>query len=231
MELVQEIDRIASLISRGLRGRSLDEFEKAAMRLRSLAEQRLVKSNHTIMELIVAAHLAAKGYRLEVEYSLDENLVCDIFAVKDNNTLIVEVETGFVPPENSLDPVLYRAIREISKVSRYSRYSDYFGMATPPYHLLQLPVMLFFPPSMRSKRSIYMLKRILDNYYTRPPVGVEDILKAKLNYVYIAIVDELAVIEYTAKEYYRIFLEGLRQSLENALREKPLSLLYANHIA
>ena len=44
-------------------------------------------------------------------------LVCDVFATKGDGEAIVEIETGFTPPEHALDPTSYYVARIASKIS------------------------------------------------------------------------------------------------------------------
>ncbi len=206
------------------------KLEKVALKLTSMYERGLVKSNHSVMELVLACHLIKKGYEVDVEHEFENGLVCDIYAEKDGETLAVEVETGFVPPENSKDPVAYRAAREMSKVVRYSRYVDFFALATPPYHILQLPDIFFLPPEKRRFWNLENVKKFLDRYYKKPPVEVEDLVAAKLNYVYVIVVDELLVLEYKAGEYYLEYLERPRRELGRYVRGEPFLPLYNKFI-
>ena len=54
------------------------------------------------MELVCAKHLIEFGYTVDVEDWFDI-LVCDVFASKGDGEAIVEIETGFIPPEHALD--------------------------------------------------------------------------------------------------------------------------------
>jgi len=228
VKLIEELLIVSKTLCSQMDDKQCSMIRKIRNELIQLARKKLIKSNHTIMELIIAAFLIKKGYDISVEKVLEKDLICDIFAEKDGKRLIVEVETGFVPPSNSLDPILYRVTREISKVVRYSGYAEYFALATLPYHILQLPEFLFFPPAMRSPSLIAKTKALLDKYYKNPPIPVEKIKNAKLDYVYITIVDEYKVIEYTAKEYYSKFISSIRINFEKELRNTSLALLYTN---
>jgi len=170
-------------------------------KLLKLASEGLVKSNHSVMELVVAAFLASKGYEVDVEKELGKGLVCDVYGERDKESIIVEIETGFVPPSNALDPVRYRVAREISKVARYSRHADRFVMATPPYHVVYIPEFLVRKSDKRNESELISAKKLLDEYYRRPPISLEELRRAKVDYVYIVYVDELRVLEYSAKEY------------------------------
>jgi len=205
--LAEDIDSVIERLKDRLNHPVKETLDNLGSRLKELALRRLVSSNHTAMELVVAAHLLSKGYSVEIEHVLAPNLVCDIYAVLDGKSLIVEVETGFVPPENSIDPVAYRFARELSKVARYSRYADFFAMAVPPFHILQLPFIVFMPPEERKRWGVEYFKRLLDLYYSKPPVKLEELLDAKLHYVYVVLVDTLELIELTAREYFVTFIE------------------------
>ena len=207
MGLLEDVDLVIEGLKEKLPPPADGTLEQLGAKLKELALRRVVSSNHTVMELVVAAHLLSKGYSIDVEHVLAPNLVCDIYAVREGRSLIVEVETGFVPPENSKDPLSYRFARELSKVARYSQYSDYFALAIPPFHILQLPVAVFLPPEERQRWGIDYFKELIDAYYTKPPVKLEELLSARLHYVYIVLVDTLEVVELTAREYFVTFIE------------------------
>jgi len=205
--LVEDIDAAIASLGEKLDPGARHRLEQLGDKLKELALRRVISSNHTVMELVVAAHLLSRGYEVEVEHELAPSLVCDVYGIRDGRSLIVEVETGFVPPENSLDPVAYRMARELSKVARYSRYADEFAVAVPPFHILQLPYIMFLPPEERVRWGISHFKNLIDSYYSKPPVKFDELLEAKLHYVYIVLVDKLQLIELTAREYYISFLE------------------------
>lgn len=207
MGLIEDVDSVVERLGERLEGSARERLEQLGSRLKELALRRVISSNHTVMELIVAAHLLSKGYEVEVEYVLAPDLVCDVYATLNGESMIVEVETGFVPPENSVDPMAYRLARELSKVARYSKYADYFAMAIPPFHILQLPYIVFLPPEERLNWGIEYFKSLIDAYYRRPPVELEELLTAKLHYVYVVLVDALKLVELTAREYFVTFVE------------------------
>jgi hypothetical protein len=79
--------------------------------LLKLHKQNVVKINHSVMELVCAKYLVLKGYDVEIEYPLDPILVCDLFSTKGYGNLIVEIETGYIPPEHAMDPLTYTTAR------------------------------------------------------------------------------------------------------------------------
>ena len=154
-------------------------------RLLSLRKEGLVKINHSVMELVCAKHLLLRGYDVDVEHSLTNGLTCDVHGVKGYGTHIVEIETGFVPPQHALDPATYCKTRIASKISRYSNYANKFGLGLPPYYVMQIPPTLTKPPRYRTSEELEEIKNYCDQYYKNPPVTLEEIRNARLHVVYI----------------------------------------------
>ena len=164
-------------------------------RLIRLSEENIVKINHSVMELVCAKHLILKGYDVDVEHSVGGGLTCDLYGVKGYGTLIVEVETGFVPPEHALDPVSYCKARIASKITRYSNHSDKFGLGIPPYYILQIPQGFTQPPRCRKSEELKEIKSRCDLYYKNPPVSLDEIKNARLHTIYIIDIDGATVQE------------------------------------
>lgn len=180
-----------------------DEGEKliyVGNKLKEMYRRSLVKSNHSVMELVVCSYLVKKGYAVDVERKLD-SLVCDVYATRGDGTLIVEVETGFVPPEHSLDPVNYQRARLASKIARYSQYSNRFVLATPVDNLMDIFPLFVKPPRERLGHEVYHVKELVDRYYTSPPVSEQEVLNAKLHGIMVVNVDELRVTEIDPQTY------------------------------
>src|SRR4030066_2488201 len=88
--------------------------------LENLHKENVVKINHSVMELVCAKYLILKGYEVQIEYPLNEVLTCDLYSVKGYGNLIVEIETGFIPPEPALYPLTSTSARLASKIIRHS---------------------------------------------------------------------------------------------------------------
>ena len=159
-----------------------------------------VKINHSVMELICAKHLIQNGFQVEVEHMI-EKVSCDVFATKGFGTALVEVETGFVSPENALDPNTYLKARIASKITRYSGFANKFILGTPPYYIMQIPPALTKPPRFRTDEEIAAIKKLCDLYYTSPPVSIEEIRNARLHSIYAIDVDNVSVREWEVNEY------------------------------
>ena len=163
-------------------------------------EKRQVKINHSVMELICAKHLVQNGFDVDIEHELT-TLSTDIYAKKGYGSLIVEVETGFVPPDHALDPQMYLRARVVSKITRYSAYANKFILASTPYYIMQIPSSLIKPPRFRTNEETNILKQLCDMYYSNPQVSMEEIRNARLASVYVVDVDNTSIREWEVNEY------------------------------
>jgi len=179
-------------------GRKLSELKE---RLIQLHRENVVKINHSVMELVCAKQLVEKGYEVQVEHQLDGELICDLFALKGLGTLIVEIETGFVPPDHALDPSSYIAARIASKIIRYSSYAGKFALGVPPHYILQFPSTFTQPSRGRKPEDLRKIKALCDLYYQNPPVSLKEIKDARIHVVYVVDVDEAAVREVEPETY------------------------------
>ncbi len=93
-----DVYEITDTLSNNLNKNDLPKLNYVRQKLIELYEKNLVKINHSVLELICAANLIRHGYSVEVEKSVSDILVCDLFATKGDGTTIIEIETGFTPP-------------------------------------------------------------------------------------------------------------------------------------
>lgn len=171
-------------------------------RLIDLYTRNLVKINHSAMELVCAKHLIRYGYRVDVEKQLTDILVCDVHAEKGDGAAVVEIETGFIPPEHALDPLSYYTARIASKIARYSKYADKFILATPPVSMLPIPQLFRRPPRDRKPSEIKAVKALCDTYYKNPPVTEDEILNGRLHIIYIINIEAGKVVEMDVDSYF-----------------------------
>lgn len=202
----------------------LEELHSLKDKLVKMREKKLVKINHSVMELICAGYLISNGYKVDLEMPLDEVLTCDLYARKGDGILIVEVETGFVPPSHALDPATYSRARIASKIARYSKFSSKFAIGVPPYYVLQLLPVFLEPPRARGLGEILKAKKLCDTYYRKPPIALEDIRNARLHTIYVIDVDEGLVREVDPEAYWEV-LAAWGCSLTLGSAEKTLGVL------
>ncbi len=168
-----------------------------------LQKENVVKINHSVMELVCAKYLIQRDYEVQLEYPLNELLTCDLFGTKCYGNLIIEIETGFIPPENALAPMTYTSARLASKIIRYSSFAGKFALGVPPHYILPFPPALAKPPRNRTDDEIACIKKLVDAYYNKPPVTVEEIRNAHLHEIQIIDVDRLSVQEIDPEMYLK----------------------------
>jgi hypothetical protein len=171
--------------------------------LLKLQRENVVKINHTVMELVCAKFLIQKGYEVQLEYPLSELLTCDLYGIKGLGNLIVEIETGFIPPENALAPLTYTTARLASKIIRYSSFAGKFALGVPPHYILPFPAALAKPPRNRTDLEIEQIKNLCDAFYQKPPVTIEEIRNARIEGIYIIDVDRVTVQEIDPEAYLK----------------------------
>jgi hypothetical protein len=205
LDLERFVADVTSLSSRMSAGESEEILEKMNFvknRLIELYRRNLVKINHSAMELVCAKHLIRYGYTVDVEKQLTDILICDVYAEKGDGAAIVEIETGFIPPEHALDPLSYYAARIASKIARYSKYANQFVLATPPVSVLPIPSLFRRPPRDRRPSEIKKVKALCDKYYKNPPVTEDEILNGRLHITYIINIDAGKVVEMDIDSYF-----------------------------
>jgi hypothetical protein len=159
-------------------------------RLIELYKKNLVKINHSVLEIICSSNLISHGYTVDIEKQLSNILVCDVFATKGDGTFILEIETGFTPPDHALDTIDYYVARISSKIARYSKFCSKFALATPVVGILPIPKLFLKPPKDRKKDEVQKIKNLVDRFYKNPPIELEDILNAHLHSIYLINIDK-----------------------------------------
>ena len=197
----EDLNLLLSKLSQGMSENHVRQLVELKERLIQLHRENIVKINHSVMELTCAKHLVEKGYEVLIEHPLEGGLTCDLYATKGLGSLIVEIETGFVPPEHALDPQAYIAARIASKIIRYSYRAGKFALGMPPHYLLQFPAAFTQPPRIRKAEDLWAIKTLCDAYYRSPPVTLEEIKDARIQAIYIIDVDETVVREADPEVY------------------------------
>ena len=169
----------------------------------NLQKKNIVKINHSVMELVCAKYLILKDYEVQLEYPLNDFLTCDLYSIKGYGNLIVEIETGFIPPDYALSPLTYTSARLASKIIRYNSFAGKFALGMPPHYILPFPKALAKPPRKRTSKEILEIKDLCDKYYQNPPVTEEEIQNARIQEIYIIDVDQAKVQEIDPETYMK----------------------------
>jgi hypothetical protein len=206
----QDLTALMSRLTLGVEKEAENKLNMLKDWLLNLQKENVVKINHSVMELVCAKHLILKGYEVQLEYPLNEVLTCDLYSIKGYGNLIVEIETGFIPPEHALFPLTYTSARLASKIIRYSSFAGKFALGMPPHYILPFPRALAKPPRKRTPGEIGLIKKLCDRYYQNPPVTEEEIQNARIQEIYIIDVDQAKVQEIDPEAYMkRAFSKGL----------------------
>jgi len=177
-------------LSKHLKENDVPKLNYVRQQLIEMYQKNLVKINHSILELICATVLISRGYKVEVEKDVSDILVCDIYAKKGGGNTIIEIETGFTPPEHAMDTTDYFAARIISKIARYSQHCSKFSLATPVTGILPISKIFLLPPNARKEEDVNKIKELCDRYYKNPPIEYDDILNAHLHSIYLINIDK-----------------------------------------
>jgi hypothetical protein len=199
----QDLTALLSRLTIGMEKEVENKLNMLKDRLVNLQKENVVKINHSVMELVCAKHLILKGYEVQLEYPLNEVLTCDLYSIKGYGNLIVEIETGFIPPEHALDPLTYTSARLASKIIRYSSFAGKFALGMPPHYTLPFPHALAKPPRRRTSKEIKAIRKLCDKYYQNPPVTEEEICNARIQEIYIIDVDQAKVQEIDPAAYMK----------------------------
>ncbi|MGY5143982.1 MAG: hypothetical protein ACW9XH_05825 [Candidatus Nitrosopumilus sp. bin_32a] len=185
-----DVFEMTKKLSKNLKENDVPKLNSVGQQLIGMYKKNLVKINHSILELICANNLISRGYVVEVEKDVSDILVCDIFAKKGGGNTIIEIETGFTPPEHAMDTIDYFSARIMSKIARYSQHCSKFSLATPVVGLLPISKIFLLPPNARKKDDVQKIKDLCDRYYKNPPIKYDDILNAHLHSIYLINIDK-----------------------------------------
>jgi len=199
-------------LSKNLKDNDIPKLNYVRQQLIEMYQKNLVKINHSILELICASNLISNGYIVDVEKDVSDILVCDLYAKKGDGDTIIEIETGFTPPDHAMDTVDYYAARIMSKIARYSQHCSKFSLATPVIGVLPISKLFLLPPNARKKDDINKVKDLCDRYYKNPPINYDDILNAHLHSIYLINIDKGFAKEVDPQGYFDLTEDILKRS-------------------
>jgi hypothetical protein len=207
-----DVYELTDKLSENLRDKDIPKLNNVCQQLITMYQKNLVKINHSVLELICASNLIARGHSVEVEKQISDILVCDIFAKKGDGTTIVEIETGFTPPDHAMDTIDYFSARIMSKIARYSQHCSKFSLATPVIGIIPIPKLFLLPPNARDDSDIKKIKELCDRYYKNPHVNYDDILNAHLHSIYLINIDKGFSKELDPQGYVELTSKLLQRS-------------------
>ena len=207
-----DVYAMSELLAERLDRNDIPRLNFVRQRLIDMYKENLVKINHSVLELICASELISRGYFVDVEKSVSKLLRCDLFGTKGDGSCIVEIETGFTPPEHALDTVDYYAARIVSKIARYSQYCGKFSLATPVVNVLPISELFLLPPHARRKEDVKKLKMLCDRFYRNPKIKFDDILNSHIHSIYLINTDKGFAKELDPETYLQITKDMIEKS-------------------
>jgi len=207
-----DVNEMTKNLSKNLKENDVPKLNHVRQQLIDMYKKNLVKINHSILELICANNLISRGYSVEVEKDISDILVCDIYAKKGGGNTIIEIETGFTPPEHAMDTIDYFAARIMSKIARYSQHCSKFSLATPAVGILPISKIFLLPPAARDESEVQKIKGLCDRYYKNPVIKYDDILNAHLHSIYLINIDKGFAKELDPQGYVELTDNFLRRS-------------------
>ena len=185
-----DVNEMTENLSKNLKDSDAYKLNRVRQQLIEMYKKNLVKINHSILELVCASSLISRGYTVDVEKGISDILVCDIYAKKGGGNTIVEIETGFTPPDHAMDTIDYFTARIMSKIARYSQHCSKFSLATPTVGILPISKVFLLPPNARNKEDVQKIKDLCDRYYKNPSIKYDDILNSHLHSIYLINIDK-----------------------------------------
>ncbi len=181
-----------------------EELVNLYNRLSEAHHNGLLNVNHAVLQLVLSAYLLSRGYKVYVEIDMG-NGYADLYAEK-GVSIGIEVETGYVPPEEAVSPKEYLMGRISAKSARYSWGFDRFYIAVPKYYVPPIPPQLLLDPSERSEEDNRALMEIARKVTKAPDLTLADFRRSKVDGLITVDVDDME-IEILDKETLKVALQ------------------------
>lgn len=119
---------------------------------------------HAILQLLAAAKLHSKGFDVSVEEDLPSGFRADVYGEGPCCSVVIEVETGYVPQEWLLRPEEFMMYRLAYKAAAYSGDVSVFIAAFPSHFRVPIPEPLLRPVEERDERDVAIIKGMIMRY-------------------------------------------------------------------
>jgi hypothetical protein len=119
---------------------------------------------HAMLQFLVALDLHRRGFDVSVEEPVDGGFKADVYAEGPTGRVIVEIETGYVPPDRMYELEGFLEAKVAFKAVAYSFYTDLFVVATPSHMSLSIPEELLKPIESRSVEDVIAIRELALRY-------------------------------------------------------------------
>jgi hypothetical protein len=155
------------------------ELEQVLKKIISLHKVGVLNINHSVLELITAGYLINEGYKVYVEVEMAGG-VADLYAIKGID-LVIEVETGYVPPNNAVNAEEFLMGRLALKTARYSNVAHGFYIAVPSFYIPPIPSELLLKPDERNEEENRRIMSLIRRYTKAPDITLSDVKNSKID--------------------------------------------------
>jgi len=209
MEHVKDLELIYEKVSNCYGKNS--NLEEIYRKLHGLSKIGILNINHSILQLILSGYLLSNGFRVYVEVEVQGG-VMDIYAIKGNDVGI-EVETGYVPPNNAIKAEEFLMGRLSLKTARYSNMASQFYIAVPSFYLPPIPKELLLDPNERSEDEVRSIMRLIRKYSKTPDITINDVKTSKINGVITINSKNMKINIIDNKNFYTLkqFYSGIKE--------------------
>lgn len=191
-------------------GRNLN-LDDIYRKLLGLSKTGILNINHAILQLILSGYLLNNGFKVHVEVEVQGG-VMDIYAIKGTD-IGVEVETGYVPPNNAIKAEEFLMGRLSLKTARYSNMASEFYIAVPSFYLPPIPKELLLDPNERGEEDIRSIMRLIRKYSKTPDITLNDVKVSKINGIITINTKTMRVNVIDVKNFYILkqFYSGIKE--------------------
>ena len=186
-------------------------LEEIYRKLLGLSKIGVLNINHSVLQLILSGYLLSKGFRVYVEVEVQGG-VMDIYAIKGKD-IGIEVETGYVPPNNAIDPEEFLMGRLSLKTVKYSNIVSEFYIAVPSFYIPPIPRELLLDPNERSEEEVRNIMRLIRKYSKTPDITINDVKTSKINGIITINTKDMKINIIDNKNFYSLkqFYSGIEE--------------------
>lgn len=167
------------------------DLQKSIERLKEVHRGGRTNVNHAAIALVLAAYLENNGYQVQVEKEVNQ-LQVDVWGYR-GETVVAEVETGYVPPWEVHRSLEYLTGRLSTKIARYSTLGEKFLLAVPPFYLPPIPRVFIKNPERRDEEDLKEEAYYIGLYANVDGVGMDSLRRAKVDNIALVDVGEARV--------------------------------------
>jgi len=191
------LTQILQLLNR-LRVEELGNIVRRAIKLIS---EKGVSINHVLAELLIYHYLLGQGYSY---VSIEESVGmarCDVYAIKEEFNICIEIDFYSVPQDFVLNRTKYILARHIRKLIQIVKSNIRAAIFAYPYGSIPLvPLELIKPIDSRSKKKIVELVSSIREMLPLDNSDVDYLMRVEIHSIYIFDIDTGKVYELTPSE-------------------------------